>query len=118
MYYDNVPMDKRRAELLEKSTPSERDACRLLSCMSIHYIRQYPVWTGRRMYYADIYIPRYKLILEIDGKYHFTENQKRLDCNRSSSLRRLGYHVCRLTNAEAKQPAKIVSKLRRYMKSV
>lgn len=108
-------MNKRRIELLEKSPYAEKVACLILKRMKIPFIRQYPIWTGRKQYYADIYIPSVRLILEIDGAYHFTEKQKRLDANRSAGIRRLGYHVCRLNNAEAKQPAKIVAKIKRYL---
>lgn len=108
---------KRRNELLEKSTSAEKAACVILQKIGIQFYRQYPVWTGRKQYYADIYIPKLKLILEIDGAYHFHAEQKRLDENRSAGLRRLGYHVCRLTNKDARNPEKVIGKIRRYLKS-
>lgn len=107
---------KRRSELMEKSTSAEKAICVILTKLGIRYVRQYPIWTGRRQYFADIYIPSLKLILEIDGEYHFTQNQKRLDENRSAGIRRLGYHVCRLTNKDARRVDKVVAKIRRYLK--
>lgn len=109
--------DRRRTELLEKSPQAEKVACAILAKLGIPYVRQYPIWTGKKKYYADIYIPKLKLVLEIDGKYHFTANQKRLDENRSAGMRRLGYHVCRLTNSDARKPDKVFSKIKRYLKS-
>ena len=109
-------VERRRFELLEKSTAAEKAACSILSKMGVEYVRQYPIWTGRKKYYADIYVPKFKLVLEIDGAYHFTKEQIRKDENRSAGIRRLGYHVCRLTNADARQPKKILAKLKRCIK--
>lgn len=109
---------KRRNELLEKSTSAEKAACAILNKLGLKHIRQYPIWTGRRQYYADIYIPKYKLILEIDGKYHYTNEQTRKDTNRSAGIRRLGYHVCRLSNAEARKVDKIISRIKLIQKKI
>lgn len=109
---------KRRDELLEKSTSAEKAACAILDKLGVRYIRQYPIWTGRRQYYADIYIPKYRLIFEIDGKYHYTKEQTRKDSNRSAGIRRLGYHVCRLSNAEARHPDKIIGKIKLILKKL
>ena len=111
-------LSKRRCELLEKSPSAEKIACSILDKMGIRYIRQYPIWTGRKQYYADIYVPKYKLVLEIDGKYHYTDSQKRKDENRSAGIRRLGYHVCRLSNADARHHNKIISKLKLITKKL
>lgn len=106
---------KRRSELIEKSTSAEKSACAILTRLGIRHVRQYPIWTGRRQYFADIYIPSLKLVLEIDGDYHFSKTQKRLDENRSAGIRRLGYSVCRLANKDARNPEKVTNKIRRYM---
>lgn len=111
----NKPNDKwirqRRAELLSKSSDAERAAFKNLVRLGFKPARQYPVWTKRRMYFADLYIPSLKLIVEIDGGYHYTARQKRLDGNRSSDLWRLGYHVVRLSNRDARDISKIKAKI-------
>lgn len=109
---------RRRNELLEKSTSAEKSVCCVLSKMKIQYIRQYSIWTGRKQYYADIYIPQLKLVVELDGAYHFTKEQKKKDENRSAGIRRLGYHVCRLQNKDAYKPAKIIAKIKRYIDNI
>lgn len=108
---------KTRMELLYKSTSAESAVCRSLSMLGLHCVRQFPIWTGRRQYYADIYIPSLRLIIEVDGGYHFTDNQKRLDANRSAGIRRLGYHVCRIKNRDAHDTGKIRAKISRYFAS-
>ena len=111
----NKPSDRwirqRRAELLSKSSDAEKAAFKNLVRLGFKPIRQYPVWTKRRMYFADLYIPHLKLIVEIDGGYHYTARQKRLDGNRSSGLWRLGYHVVRLLNRDARDISKIKAKI-------
>ena len=74
-------------------------------------VRQQPINTGRRIYFADLYLPELKTIFELDGGYHYTANQKRLDSNRSSGIWRMGYHVVRLSNRDAKDKEKIKAKI-------
>ena len=111
----NKPSDRwirqRRAELLSKSSDAEKVAFRNIVRLGFKPTRQYPIWTKRRMYFADLYIPSLKLIIEIDGGYHHTTRQKRLDGNRSSGLWRLGYHVVRLSNRDAREILKIKAKI-------
>lgn len=79
-----------RNELLNKSTSAEKSVCRILSALNVQFIRQYPVRTARKCFYIDIYIPTLKLAIEVDGKYHFTENQKRLDRQQKCVLAKVG----------------------------
>ncbi len=90
-----------RQELLYKSTPSEKSVCRILEGMGVKFVRQMQIRTGRKTFYADIYIPSLRLVIEVDGKYHFTQDQKRRDANRSACLRRMGLHVFRICNTTA-----------------
>jgi very-short-patch-repair endonuclease len=110
-YFDAV----RRAQLLQKSTIYESRMCKILNSMGIDHIRQYPIRTGRNVYFADIYIPEKRLIIEMDGAYHFTKEQHRLDNNRSSNMRRKGYHIIRFANGDLRDIKKIISKLSRYV---
>lgn len=107
-------IEQRRNELKSRTTSAEKSITKILLMLGITHKTQYPINTGRKQYFADVYIPSLKLILEIDGSYHNSANQKRLDENRSANLRRLGYHVCRLSNKDAYNPNKVIAKLRRY----
>lgn len=104
-------MRKRRQELMIKTSDAEKSAFQNLRKLGISAYRQYPVWTGRRMYFADFYLPKYNIIFEIDGGYHYTNHQKKLDDSRSSGLWRLGYHVVRLSNHDARNILKIKNKI-------
>lgn len=111
----NKPNDKwirqRRAELSANTSTAEKTAYRNIVSLGYRPVKQYPVWTRRRIYFADLYIPSLRLIIEIDGGYHTTARQKRLDGNRSNGLWRLGYHVVRLTNHDARSISKIKAKI-------
>lgn len=101
----------RRAELMTNSSDAERAAYRILCRMGYKVIQQHPINTGRKQYFADLYLPELRAIIEIDGGYHYTKKQKRLDANRSNGLWRLGYHVLRLSNHDARDVKKIKTKI-------
>ena len=108
-------IQRRRAELFSKSTSAEKSVCRILETLGIRYIRQYPIKTPRKLFYADIYIPSMRLVIEVDGGYHFTDNQRRLDGNRSACIRVQGYSIYRIRNKDAYSPARVKMLIKKHM---
>lgn len=104
-------INQTRCDLLSHTTDTERAAARICSRLGYKVILQQPIFTGRKLYFADIYLPEIKTIVELDGGYHFTKNQKRKDGNRSVGIWRLGYHVVRLNNHDARDPRKVKAKI-------
>ena len=51
-------------------------------------------------YIVDFFFRQSMLIVEIDGGYHFTEEQQRKDTIRQDWLEHMGYKVLRFTNEE------------------
>ena len=100
-------VNRTRQELMYRTSDAEKAA--ICNCLRLGYkvIRQQPIVTGRKLYFADIYIPSLKLIIEVNGGYHFTDNQKRKDRNRSQGVRRLGYSLFTITNKDARDIKKI-----------
>nr|WP_319267529.1 endonuclease domain-containing protein [uncultured Draconibacterium sp.] len=49
-------------------------------------------------YIVDFYCPKLKMIIELDGEPHFTEEQAKKDKIRDEKLRNLGYHIFRYEN--------------------
>ena len=96
-----------RKDLMSKTSDAEKAAIRNCELLGYKVVRQQPVTTGRKLYFADIYIPLLKLIIEVNGGYHFTDNQKRKDKNRSQGVRRLGYSLFNITNKDARDIKKI-----------
>ena len=109
-------MRQRRADLMAHTSEAEKAAYRILCSLGYKVLRQFPINTGRRIYFADLYLPILKTIIEIDGGYHYTNTQKRLDNNRSSGMWRLGYHVVRLSNHDARSIEKIRAKINIVLK--
>lgn len=109
-----------RQELMSKTSDAEKAAIRNCERLGYKVVRQQPILTGRKMYFADIYLPDLKTIIEIDGCYHYTKTQKRKDSNRSAGIWRMGYHVVRLSNHDARDANKVKAKIelikRRYKK--
>ncbi|MBW4360379.1 endonuclease domain-containing protein [Flavobacterium sp. NAS39] len=58
--------------------------------------RQHPL----SLYIADFYCHALKLVIEIDGDYHLSEEQQFLDKKRTSDIEFQGLKVIRFTNEE------------------
>lgn len=59
-------------------------------------------------YYPDFVFSEIKLIVEIDGAYHWTSGQMLKDKTRTRHLEDKGYEVIRFTNKEARHRTKLV----------
>ena len=57
---------------------------------------QHPI----KLFIADFYCHKAKLVIEIDGKIHSTKESKEYDINRSYEFDQLGLKVIRFTNSE------------------
>jgi very-short-patch-repair endonuclease len=97
---------KFRASLIENATPSENSLREFLSEYNICYRFQLPVFITSpnnrreiiRFYIPDFYIPSLNLIIELDGKHHYTEAHLKRDKIRDDELKELGYNILRLPN--------------------
>ena len=104
-------INRMRQDLMSKTSDAEKAAIRNCELLGYKVIRQQPITTGRKLYFADIYLPELKVIVEIDGAYHYSSKQKRRDNNRSSGIWRMGYHVVRLSNHDARNTNKVKAKI-------
>ena len=102
----------RRADLMSHISDAEKKTYIAIKSLGYKVVRQQPINTGRRIYFADLYIPELKTVFELDGGYHNTSKQRRLDTNRSSGIWRMGYHVVRLSNRDARDKEKIKAKIK------
>ena len=55
---------------------------------------------NKHFFIADFYIPSKNLIIELDGGYHETSEQKQKDAWRTGVLNSMGYKVIRFTNSQ------------------
>lgn len=66
-------------------------------------------------YVGDIYLPKFNVIIEVDGGYHFTTEQAMKDAIRTSELRSLGYRVFRCKNEEVLDLEKLLVRLIKFL---
>ena len=68
------------------------------------YLKDYPVRFQRQKplgnYIADFFCARAKLVVEIDGSGHGTEEQQKIDKERTEYMESVGLFVIRFTNEE------------------
>jgi len=69
-------------------------------------------------YIVDFYCPKAKLVLEVDGGQHYSDEQIEIDKKRSSYLNKLGLKVVRFTNLDVLNNIDVVlDEIYRYLKS-
>ena len=71
------------------------------------FLRTYPIRFSRQKvlgkYIADFYCAEAKLVIELDGSGHYTEERKQSDEERSTFLEKYGLTVIRIPKTETHQ---------------
>lgn len=66
------------------------------------FLRRYPIRFSRQkvlgMYIADFYCAKAKLVIELDGSQHYTEEGKKYDAERTAFLEGYGLKIIRIAN--------------------
>ena len=86
--------------------------------LNLKFLRQHPiiyqVSNNRPFYFiADFYCAEKKLILEIDGLIHETQQEE--DQHREEILESLGLNILRIKNEEVEDISKVLEKIRGYV---
>lgn len=93
----NSKLVNRARELRKRMTPAEKKLWfNCLRDFNCRVLRQRPIDN----YIVDSYCPRLRLIIEIDGEAHFTEEGKANDTHRTGILEAYGLKTIRFTNRE------------------
>lgn len=88
---------ERAKELRQKMTRAEKTLWyKFLRGFPFRVLRQRPI----NHYIVDFYCPKLKLVIEIDGDQHITEDGKSYDNERTAVLNSYGLVVIRFTNDE------------------
>jgi len=101
MFYKADPLIFSNArELRKKLTPSEQTfwLCLKKNFSDYKFRKQHPI----SIYIADFYCHKLKLIIEVDGSIHDTEEAKLNDKRRLKDLEDLKLTVIRFTNDQVK----------------
>lgn len=82
------------------------------SMMGYTFNRQKPL----NNYIVDFYCKPLRLVIEVDGGYHFEEEQKILDKERQSVLEEMGLNFLRFHDEEIRKDMDVVlRKIKEYM---
>ena len=93
----NPELVERAKELRKNMTPAEKKLWyEYLRNFKHRVLRQRPI----NHFIVDFYCPALKLVIEIDGKHHFTEEGKSYDEERRKILERYGLREIRFRNDE------------------
>jgi very-short-patch-repair endonuclease len=109
-FFGASPKIKARAKALRKRmTYSEKVLWQVLRKNHLRYYyfrRQHPIGS----FIVDFYCHELKLVVEIDGLYHETEEQHEKDLNRTAVLEDFGIKVIRYTNEQIDTNIRKISK--------
>lgn len=96
-YRYNPKLKLRARELRNNMTGAENK-------LWVRCLRQFPVKVCRQKpignYVVDFYIPRLKLVIELDGETHIENKEIKYDGHRTKELEKLGLKVMRFWNYE------------------
>ena len=100
----NLPYDARlndrAVDLRREMTPQEKK-------LWYAYLRKYPVKIYKQRviehFIVDFYCPLARLVIELDGSQHYTEQGKEYDEQRTAILEQYGVQVLRFTNLDVDQ---------------
>jgi len=104
----NPNLIKRAKDLRKNMTPAEKKLWySYLKNFTYPILRQRPI----NNYIVDFYCPKLKLVIEIDGETHFTEEGKVYDNKRTVILESYGLKILRFTNIDVLENLEGVSQV-------
>ena len=80
--------------------------CRFTKKARIHMQRQTKWFYDKTFYLTDIYIPKARLVIEVDGNWHNAPQQQKKDAARDKFFNDKGIRVIRIPNINAENPLK------------
>ena len=93
----NRKLKRRAQEMRKNATPQENK-------LWYDFLRKHPCPFTRQKtidnYIVDFLCPSKKLVIEVDGGRHYTDDGLEYDRSRTALLKNLGLHVMRFTNTE------------------
>lgn len=104
-----------RNNLIEKKTKWETTIIKMLDLMELRHKFQFIIYYPYSFYILDFYLPDHKLVIEVDGNQHYTEDGLRKDKKRDSVLNKIGLKVLRLKNSEVSNLTTCIEKINSYL---
>lgn len=97
--FNKSNMKKRRQNLRNNATPAEQKLWQKLKgkqIAGIKFRRQYSIDS----FIVDFYAPSCKLVVEIDGGTHFSDEAIEYDIQRERYIKKFGIRIIRFTNVD------------------
>jgi very-short-patch-repair endonuclease len=114
--FNKPEMKERRRALRKRMTPAEVAFWSMIRKRQLEgkrFLRQYSVG----YYIVDFCCPEHKLVIELDGEVHNSEEAKAYDAARTLFLESVGFTVLRFENLEVfDYPERTLDEIRRYLK--
>lgn len=92
----NPELIERAKEMRQNPTPAEFKLWYFLKYLKPRFLRQRPI----ENFIVDFYCPELRLVIELDGDPHFSEEGKVRDIERTQILNSHGLDVLRFNNSE------------------
>lgn len=84
------------------------------NALGVKFRRQHPI----SIYIVDFYCHKENLVIEVDGEYHNSPDQKQKDEQRTTDLKELGLKVIRFNNEEILHNINdVLTKIKSYIKT-
>ncbi len=107
---------KYRSELISNRTNAEKVFAYILNRLNITFKEQFIIYNSKSFYIVDFYLPKYKIIFEIDGKHHYTQAGLKKDAIRDAYISTLNYNVKRFRNEEVYNPRQCERRIKEILK--
>lgn len=93
---------RNRDRLRENATKHEIEVAKYLDEMDVYFIPQLPVFcaNSRTTFWADLFIPRNKVVIEVDGNSHRRIREMTKDAYRDAEFKARGMEVIRIKNKD------------------
>ncbi len=93
------------SKMLERSRSLRKEMTAEEKHLWFDFLRKYPIHVYRQRsiaeyFIADFYCPRAKIVIEVDGGQHFSEEGKAYDNMRTAVIEQYQIEVIRVTNAD------------------
>lgn len=94
-------LEVRKRNLRESATKYERFFESKLKRLNIDHLFQKGFIDGLNFMISDFYIPKLKLVVELDGEYHYTEKQQQRDYFKDKHYKERKCKILRIPNKQA-----------------
>lgn len=110
-------IENRMYELRESANIYEYKVGELLINNGIDFIHQAPfVFRPKTIYFVDFYLPKQRVVIEVDGNYHDSRTMRHKDSDRDYNFKSIGIRVIRVSNGETGDLKMLALRLSEYIK--